>query len=904
MGDSRHSSSRRASSVHREDLEATAPNFLDRTGSQEFSVVESVAVQEVSTEDETPDVAPTTWSRSVRYLVLLCAFLTSLSFGVTQVPLLYVFRLMTCDAYYKDHPSGLLHGVERSPTAGTWTSILSAAMVPSGYSTRLNTGDGTDRCSIHPIESATALSVSLLGASTTVFGTLNLFLTGTLIKRIGVKPTLLTQVFFPALRLIIQIVGVEVWGTTGIIIIQCSQIVTIVGGPSGYMLALNTFITDVVEHEGRTAALGRLTGSMMFGSALGFLLGGVVAEAFDIKAPFRLTLMLFLTSSAYVFAFLPHIPPQPKDIDADPTKARKTKMTSAFTKFFGPLMVFAPRKFITRDGIVRTEYGAFLLAWGVFLGILATGYLPTLLQLYSTDVFDFGTQQNGGLIFMYSMLRGVFLTFAFPKFIALGRRWTMKREQQDLADTQESRSSERAPLLRDTRQQAGNGTHSPKDKETPKEQTFAFDLTYTRFSLVADGLLTLLCSFVREGWQMYLVAVVLPFAAGTGSAAKGTVLQMVGSSATSSERTDALAGVSLVENMARLSTTFVFGVIFAAFASIGRTELVFTCNAAVALIGFGVLLLWDFLEHRISERNRTRYREFPLPRSEERAYSPSDVSIIVPTVDTDPAFSDSLGVLLRNEPLEIIIITTEEEADRVRALIHAASVDANMGQTELRILTVSKANKRDQLLRGINENWKDLSPYPTVDGPLEKLDIRKRKANADLERRQGKSPKRRAPPDPVTPEKAPPVNAPSAVVPKTLNDPESTSSESDTESDEEEDEEEDDEDDAMEDVVVEARKKAPRTKATAEDKDPKPTTPKSSKKAKGSTQADIESQKETASTEDPPVVASDDETAPPDDAEGDADDEGEEEATEEAKGKKTKSGKAQEDIGLVGGPIT
>ncbi|OAL34511.1 hypothetical protein AYO20_06141 [Fonsecaea nubica] len=562
--------------------------------SQEFSVVESVAVQEVSTEDETPDVAPTTWSRSVRYLVLLCAFLTSLSFGVTQVPLLYVFRLMTCDAYYKDHPSGLLHGVERSPTAGTWTSILSAAMVPSGYSNRLNTGDGTDRCSIHPIESATALSVSLLGASTTVFGTLNLFLTGTLIKRIGVKPTLLTQVFFPALRLLIQIVGVEVWGTTGIIIIQCSQIVTIVGGPSGYMLALNTFITDVVEHEGRTAALGRLTGSMMFGSALGFLLGGVVAEAFDIKAPFRLTLMLFLTSSAYVFAFLPHIPPQPRDIDADRTTARKTKMTSAFTKFFGPLMVFAPRKFITRDGIVRTEYGAFLLAWGVFLGILATGYLPTLLQLYSTDVFDFGTQQNGGLIFMYSMLRGVFLTFAFPKFIAIGRRWTMKREQQDLADTQESRSSERAPLLRDSRQQAGNGTHNPKDKETPKEQTFAFDLTYTRFSLVADGLLTLLCSFVREGWQMYLVAVVLPFAAGTGSAAKGTVLQMVGSSATSSERTDALAGVSLVENMARLSTTFVFGVIFAAFASIGRTELVFTCNAAVALIGFGVLLFARF----------------------------------------------------------------------------------------------------------------------------------------------------------------------------------------------------------------------------------------------------------------------------------------------------------------------
>ncbi len=93
---------------------------------------------------------------------------------------------------------------------------------------------------------------------------------------------------------------------------------------------------------------------------------------------------------------------------------------------------------------------------------------------------------------------------------------------------------------------------------------------------------------------MYLVAAILPFAAGTGSAAKGTVLQMVGSSASSSERTDALAGVSLVENIARLSTTSIFGLVFAAFASIGRTELVFACNAAVALIGFVVLLFARF----------------------------------------------------------------------------------------------------------------------------------------------------------------------------------------------------------------------------------------------------------------------------------------------------------------------
>ncbi|KAK5486056.1 hypothetical protein LTR55_005734 [Exophiala xenobiotica] len=567
-----HADNRRTSSgrhhgqdedAHREDFDERPSLMLTRTRSQEFSMTESIAIQE-SLPPERPkrpsgvgdEAEEPSWPHSIRYLVLLCAFLTSLSFGVTQVPLLYVFRLMTCDAYYKHHPS------------------------PSSASPSLQ---------------------------------------GSLIKRIGLKHTLVIQVFFPALRLLVQNIGVEVWGSTGIIIIQCSQIVSIIGGPSGYLLVLNTFITEVVEYEGRTAALGRLTGAMMFGSAIGFLLGGVVAEAFGIKAPFRLTFILFLTACAYVALFLPHIPPATKAMDErESGKGRKSKKKGA-RRFLGPLAVFAPRRFIGRDGVVRTEYGAFLLSWGVFLGILATGYLPTLLQLYATDVFAFGTKQNGWLIFMYSMLRGVFLSFAFPKLISVGRTFNTRRERATLAratkhDTLPSsrgadgeEPTEREPLLgsRPPQPASTNASNASTDEEdvkddhdddqkVKKQQTFTFDLTYTRGSLIADGLLTLLCSFVHTSWQMYLVAAVLPFAAGTGSASKGTILQMVGSSATSAERTDALAGVSLVENMARLSTTFVFGVIFAAFASIGRTELVFTVNAAVAIIGFGVLLFARF----------------------------------------------------------------------------------------------------------------------------------------------------------------------------------------------------------------------------------------------------------------------------------------------------------------------
>ena len=351
---------------------------LSRTRSQEFNGVEGVAVQEVPSvasstiaDEDDHHSAAAVWPRSVRYRVWLCAFLTSLSFGVTQVPILYVFRLMTCDTYYEDNPSANPGSLMQRPHAESWGAMLSYALEPMVNAVRAG-GVGTfDRCSIRTIESSTALSISLLGASTTVFGIANLFITGSLIKRIGVKSTLLINVFFPALRLLVQNIGVEVWGNTGIIIIQCSQVVSILGGPSGYVLALNTFITEVVAYEGRTAALGRLTGSMLFGAASGFLLGGIVADSFGNKAPFRLTFLLFMSACVYVVMFLPYIAPAEAKV-TDPVASRANKGTIG-GKLLDPLRVFSPRKFIGRDGVIRTEYGAFLLAWGVFLGILATG---------------------------------------------------------------------------------------------------------------------------------------------------------------------------------------------------------------------------------------------------------------------------------------------------------------------------------------------------------------------------------------------------------------------------------------------------------------------------------------------------------------------------------------------------
>jgi MFS family permease len=225
-------------------------------------------------------------------------------------------------------------------------------------------------------------------------------------------------IFVPALRLIVQNIGVQAGSGFGIIIIQCSQVITVLGGPAGYLLACNSFAAEVVEPSERTATLGRLTGCSLFGTSAGFLLGGLISDSYGIIAPFRVAVVLFMASVAYAAFFLPHVPLN-KEIEAKASASLKT--------FFDPLKIFVPQKWRLPNGKVQREYGTMLVGIGVFLGIFATGYIPVLLQMYSTDAFGFTPNENGWLISLNCLVRGLFLTLAFPAIISRGRKWKDSR---------------------------------------------------------------------------------------------------------------------------------------------------------------------------------------------------------------------------------------------------------------------------------------------------------------------------------------------------------------------------------------------------------------------------------------------------------------------------------------------
>jgi hypothetical protein len=330
---------------------------------------------------------------------------------------------------------------------------------------------------------------------------------------------------------------------------------------------------------------------MFMGAATGFLIGGVVGDAFGIIAPFRMAFASFLLCCAFIALTLPATTPPEKKREDGPSR-----QALGVSRFFGPLRIFTPQTWVLPDGRTTTQLGALTLGIGVFLSILATGYIVILLQQYATAQFHFGTKDNGYLIFMYMSLRGAFLSLVFPRIIARGRKWLQPRD--GTKHPAKSQEEEEEPLVSD-RPIASNEIEvvDPLENEDPpnptpqdEQETFAFDLFYARISVLLDAILTGAAMFVTSGRQLYIVALVLPFTAGTGAASKGVILQML----PGSDRVDALSGITLVENVARLSTTTLFGLAFAVFAEMGKAHLIFICNASIALLGFGVLCLARF----------------------------------------------------------------------------------------------------------------------------------------------------------------------------------------------------------------------------------------------------------------------------------------------------------------------
>ncbi|KAK4678850.1 hypothetical protein QC764_310670 [Podospora pseudoanserina] len=485
--------------------------------------------------------------------ILLAGFLITLSFSFTQVPILYAFHLMQCDHYYSTHPP--------------------------------YTGPG-DRCNIDEIAAGMATQFSILGMSTTFCGTINLFVAGWTAKKIGPKYALMIQTLVPGIRVSTQILGLMAGGAKGMLMIQCTQIITVIGGPAGYLLIVNIIAGEVVPPLRRTAVFGMLQGCIMLGQGLA---GGMMGDIWGISRPFEVAFCAFLLSTLYVAMVVPYI-------DASTISSAKKARGQGISQLFTPLRVLLPQRILSRNGTVTKHYGLMVLCAGIFLGVLATGYAPLLMQLYATAKFDFKQTENGWLTSGFAFMRGMFLIFAFPRIINRGRCWYMTRHPEAQQHHDHGNGHEETAHLATNPEEfeapiGSFAEQEPVDAEPVKEdEGTEFDLYFLRISLVVDGVLTMCTAFATERWHIFLAAFLLPLASGSAPAAKGVMTEMC----SPSQRADALNALGLVENIARLSTQGLFGFVFAALAEVGKPHLTFFVNAAIAILAYGMLLFSRF----------------------------------------------------------------------------------------------------------------------------------------------------------------------------------------------------------------------------------------------------------------------------------------------------------------------
>ncbi|KAI2602517.1 hypothetical protein GGR54DRAFT_623960 [Hypoxylon sp. NC1633] len=481
--------------------------------------------------------------------ILLAGFIMSFALGTTQVPIIYVFRLMECDVFYSHRPPF--------------------------------DGPGDDRCHRREIDAGTATQVSLLGMFTSISGVFNLFVCGYFIKVWGARWAFVSQTVLVGMRVSSQIIAVTIGGRAGEIIFQSFQLIGIVGGPRGYQLVLNTAVSELVAAKDRTAVFGRLQGAIMLGTAFGLILGGVLGDVYNIRRPFEVAFFLYVTSTLYGVLFMP-------DSTGNGHVGQKQN-SRGISAFFAPLKIIVPHKYRLKSGKIIKNYSLIFLAIGIFFGVFATGYAPILLQMYGTSEFNWGTTENGLLMFGNSALRGVFLLFMFPKIISAGRIWF--NGEPAATETRYPEPERHIPTNPEEFEATEGGEVPQEPVQSPdldeEDSGTGFDLLFVRWSLVVDSCVTFFAGFSTDNWQVYLAGYLLPFASGSAPAAKGVMTELCAPH----ERQDAISVITLVESTATLATQGLFGLIYSAFSEVGQPKLTFFCNAGFAALGFVVLFM-------------------------------------------------------------------------------------------------------------------------------------------------------------------------------------------------------------------------------------------------------------------------------------------------------------------------
>lgn len=93
-------------------------------------------------------------------------------------------------------------------------------------------------------------------------------------------------------------------------------------------------------------------------------MGGLIGNAFDIRAPFDIACVSFLLSALYSQFALPYI--SPETISSGKAPGQKSG-----SGLLAPLRILMPRKMRLADGRIRKHWGLVFLCLGIGVGVVS-----------------------------------------------------------------------------------------------------------------------------------------------------------------------------------------------------------------------------------------------------------------------------------------------------------------------------------------------------------------------------------------------------------------------------------------------------------------------------------------------------------------------------------------------------
>lgn len=480
------------------------------------------------------------------HLALPVVFLGFMSGAITVTTSLQIVRIIACQFWYGRHDPSQI------PPSGPIPEPLCDAPGPQKLFAQITQA---------------AVIIDLCG------GLITSSPIGTLSAKFGRKPLIIAVSILAIIAPLILLVALY---SSSMGLIFLSTVIGSIGGIRQLILLSTMFIVDV-SHD-PAPVLSVLEGSIFFGEAISFSLGGLITKwSGNVTYVFWIQVAICLVLFFYIVLALPESfgyeqrAARAAEVAAERSRGRSrdsrpnlTRSRSASLErvrdtagaFSRPIALIWPQ----RDPITgKRNKRLFILSVAILLAFTGSSYAGPGFLVYSTNRFHATPEQNGYLLSSFAGGRALYLFIMLPPILKWGRAWYKRRHPTEAHVA---------------------GTESDSTNSQFEVHLLAFSWLVNSIALVGVGLSP---SFTAASACLLFITI--------ASGANPCISTIVSASVDPLARGEALAAIALVRSVAEFLSPIVLGSILTSTTNTRLPQTAFFVASILLFLAVGIAVL-------------------------------------------------------------------------------------------------------------------------------------------------------------------------------------------------------------------------------------------------------------------------------------------------------------------------